>query len=110
MDLLVTTIQQYSALTNRLNRIKKAEKFVWNEEIEQYIKKLKKAFIEGGIQVFPDFRENTMGVLSQVQDEQDRFLACWERKCNKDERSFFNKIFILFLDLIFVQIVAVTVR
>ena len=28
-----TFIPQYSALTNRLNRIKKAEKFLWNEEI-----------------------------------------------------------------------------
>ena len=25
---------KYSALNNRLNRIKKAEKFLWNEEIE----------------------------------------------------------------------------
>ena len=30
-----TFIPQYSALTNRLNGIKKAEKFMWNEEIEQ---------------------------------------------------------------------------
>ena len=29
-----TFIPQYSALTNRLNRIKQAEKFLWNEEIE----------------------------------------------------------------------------
>ena len=28
-------IPQYSALTNRLNGIKKAEKFLWNEEIEK---------------------------------------------------------------------------
>ena len=29
-----TFISQYSVVTNRLNRIKKAEKFLWNEEIE----------------------------------------------------------------------------
>ena len=29
-----TLIPQYSALTNRLNGIKKAEKFLWNKEIE----------------------------------------------------------------------------
>ena len=29
-----TFITQYSALMNRLNGIKKAEKFMWNEEIE----------------------------------------------------------------------------
>ena len=28
-----TFIPQYSALTNRLNGIKKAEKFLWNEDI-----------------------------------------------------------------------------
>ena len=48
-------ILQYSALKNRLNGIKKAPKFVWNEEIEQVCNDLKKAFTEGGIQVFPDF-------------------------------------------------------
>ena len=39
-----TFIPQYSVLTNRLNGIKKVEKFL-----------LKKAFTEGGIQAFPDF-------------------------------------------------------
>ena len=29
-----TFIPQYSAVTNRLNAIKKAEKFLWKEEIE----------------------------------------------------------------------------
>ena len=74
-------IPQYSVLTNRLNGIKKAKKFLWNEEIERDFVKLKKAFTEGGIQAFPDFRvgnpfiltsnwsqENIAGVLSQVQD------------------------------------------
>ena len=79
-----TLIPQYSALTNRLNGIKRVDKFVWNKEIEQYFKELKKAFTEGGIQEFPDFKvwdpfiltthwskkENIPRVLSQVQDEQ----------------------------------------
>ena len=30
-----TFIPQYSVLTNQLNEIKKVEKFLWNEEIEQ---------------------------------------------------------------------------
>ena len=30
-----TFIPQYSALTNRLNGIKKMKKFLWNKEIEQ---------------------------------------------------------------------------
>ena len=51
-----TFIPQYSALTNRLNGIKKAEKFLWNEEIERDFIELKRAFTKGGIQAFPDFR------------------------------------------------------
>ena len=95
-----TFIPQYSVWTNRLNGIKKAEKFLWNEEIERDFVKLKKAFMEGGIQAFPDFRvgdpfilttdwskENISGVLSQVQDRQERFLGCWGRKCNKYTRG-----------------------
>ena len=38
-----TFIPQYSALTNRLNWIKKAEKFMWNKEIELDFIELKKA-------------------------------------------------------------------
>ena len=76
-----TFIPQYSALTNRLNGIKKAEKFLWKEKIEQDFNELKKAFTEGGIQAFSDFgvgdlfilttywsNESIVGVLSQVQD------------------------------------------
>ena len=48
-------IPQYSALTNRLNGIKKAEKFVWNEEIEKDFVQLKEAFTHGEKQAFPDF-------------------------------------------------------
>ena len=82
-------IPLYSALTNRLNGIKKDEKFVWNEEIEKDFVQLKEAFTQGGIQAFPDFgiadpfilttdwsQENIAGVLSQVQDGEERFLGC----------------------------------
>ena len=94
-------IPQYSVLTNRLNGIKKAEKSLWNEEIEQDFIKLKRAFTEGGIQAFPDFgagdqfilttnwcKKNIAGMLSQVQDRQERFLRCWGRKCNKYKRNY----------------------
>ena len=84
-----TFIPKYSEFNNRLNRIKKAEKFLWNKEIEQDFVELKKAFTKGGIQAFLDFgvgdpfilttdwsKENIAGVLSQVQDGQKRFLGC----------------------------------
>ena len=32
-------------------------------------------------------KENIAGVLSQVQDGQERFLRCWGRKCNKYMRE-----------------------
>ena len=46
---------QFSALTNWLNGIKKAKKFLWNEKIERDVIELTRAFTEGGIQAFPDF-------------------------------------------------------
>ena len=88
-----TLIPQYSALTNRLNGIKKAEKFSWNEEIGQGLVEFKRVFTDGRIQAFPDFgerdpfilttgwsKENISGVLFQVQNGQERFLRCWGRK------------------------------
>ena len=81
--------------------MKKAEKFLWKNEIERDFIKLKKVFTEGGIQGFPDFgvgdlftlttdwsKENMAGVLSQVQDGKERFLGCLGRKCNNYERNY----------------------
>ena len=42
-------------MTNKLKGIKKAEKFLWNEEIGRDFVELKRAFTKGGIQAFPDF-------------------------------------------------------
>ena len=82
-----TFIPQYLAITNRFNGIKKAEKFLWNKEIEQDLIKLKKPFTESGKQAFLDFgvgdpfilttdwtKENITGVLSQERGVQERFL------------------------------------
>ena len=33
-------------------------------------------------------KENITGVLSQVQNGQERFLGCWGRKCNQFERNY----------------------
>ena len=69
-------------LTNWLNGNKKAEKFLWNEEIERGFVELKKAFSDGGIQAFPDFGVGDLFILttdwskevfSQVQNGQERF-------------------------------------
>ena len=62
---------------------------------------VKESVYRGGIQAFPDFgvgdlfilimdwsKENIAGVLSQVQEGQERFLRCWGRKCNKYEQNY----------------------
>ena len=94
-------IPQYLALTNRLNGIKKAENFLWNEEIERDFHRVKESIHRGGIQAFPDLwvgdpfilttdwsKENITGVLSQVQVGKERFLGCWGWNCNKFMRNY----------------------
>ena len=60
-----TFIPQYFTLTNWLNRIKKAEKFMQNKEIEWDFKELKKAFAEGRIQAFPDIGFGDLFILTK---------------------------------------------
>ena len=92
-------IPKYSALTNRMNSIKKAEKFEWSEDMEKEFLELKAVFSIGRIHTYPDFDSsepfifftnwsalNIAGVLSQKQDGVKRFLACWGWKCNKFEK------------------------
>ena len=60
---------------------------MWKEEIERDFMQLKETFTKGGIQAFPDFgienlfifttdwsQENIPGVLSKVQNGEERFL------------------------------------
>ena len=48
-------IPKYSALTNRMNSLKKAEKFVRTEDMEKDFLELKAQFSAGRIQAYPDF-------------------------------------------------------
>ena len=94
-------IPRYSALTNRMNSLKKADKFVWTEHMEKDFLELKAEFSAGGIQAYPGFNSdepfilttdwsslNIAGVLTQKQEGVERFLSCWGRKCNKYERHY----------------------
>ena len=78
-----TFMPQYLVLTNPLNGIKKAEKFLWKEEIEQDIIELKKAFTEGGIQAFPDFGVGDPFILTTCFVIQ-RLLGSKNRKPNSN--------------------------
>ena len=75
-----------------MNSLKKAEQFVWTEDMEKDFLELKAEFSAGRIQAYPDFDSdepfilttdwsslNIAGVLSQKQDGVELFLGCWGR-------------------------------
>ena len=82
-------IPRYSAMTNRLNAIKKALKFEWSEDMEKELKEDSRF----KIQAYPDFNSNepfiltmdwsALNKLSQEQERVERFIGCWGRKCNR---------------------------
>ena len=59
-------IPRYSALTNRMNSLKKAEKFVWTEDIEKDFLELKAEFSAGCIQAYPDFDSDEPFILTRL--------------------------------------------
>ena len=87
-------------MTNSLNGIKKAEKFLWNEEIERDFVELKKAFMEGGIQAYPNFgvgdpfilttdwsKENIAGVLHRFKAEENGSWDAGEESATNTRRT-----------------------
>ena len=80
-----------------MNSMKKALKLKWSFDMKKNFKELKAEFT-GGIQAYPDFDSdehymilplptdwsglNISCVLSQKQEEVERFIGCWVRKCN----------------------------
>ena len=57
-------ILRYSALNNRMNSLKKAENFVWTEDMEKDFMELKAEFSAGPIQAYPDFDSDEPFILS----------------------------------------------
>ena len=55
-------IPKYSALTNRMNSLKKV-KFVWTEDMEKDFLELKAEFSAGRIQAYPDFDSDEPFIL-----------------------------------------------
>jgi len=79
-----------------MNSLRKAEKFVWTEDMDADFKELRLEFQIGRVQGYPDFHsdepfrlttdwgsKNIAGILSQIQEGEERFLGCWGRKCIK---------------------------
>ena len=57
-------IPKYSALMNRMNSMKKAEKFDWSEDMERDFLELKAEFAAGRIQAYPDFDSSEPFILT----------------------------------------------
>ena len=57
-------IPRYSALTNRMISLKKAEKFVWTEDMEKDFLELKAEFSAGQIQAYPNFDSDEPFILT----------------------------------------------
>ena len=76
-------IPRYTALTNRMNSMKKAEKLKQSDDMERDFKESKAEPFKLTINWSP---LNIAGVLSQKQEGVDHFIVCWGRKCNHFEK------------------------
>ena len=85
-------ILRYSALTNRMNSLKKAEKFLWTEDNGEGFLGVEGGVFSRAVEAYPDFDSdepfilttdwsslNIAGVLSQKQDGVELFQGCWGR-------------------------------
>ena len=84
-----------------MNSLRKAEKFVWTDDMDVDFKELRLEFQIGRVQGYPDFHsdkpfrlttdwssKNIAGILSQVQEGEDRFLGGLGRKCSSYEQNY----------------------
>ena len=94
-------IQDYSSLTCEMNGIRMGKTFDWTEEMGWKFKELKKRFSEYPLRSYPRYdikdpfrvttdwsQKNMAGVLSQVQEGQERFIAAHGRKCSQHEKNY----------------------
>ena len=66
---------------------------MWNEEIGRDFVELKRAFIEGGIQVFPDFRVGDPFILTTDWSRAKRILqeSCPKSRTDRKDSLDFGK-------------------
>ena len=94
-------IKDFSKLTNEMNGMKKETKLSWNDEVEKKFKLLKEEVSKEPVRGYPDYssdepfqvavdfsKENVAGILSQVQEGKERFIAACGRKTTKYERNY----------------------
>ena len=84
-----------------MNGMRMGKTFEWSEEMTWKFKELKKKFSEMPLRSYPRYdiddpfivttdwsQKNLAGVLSQVQDGMERFIAAHGRKCSKHEANY----------------------
>ena len=94
-------IKDYSNLTNEMNGQRMGKQLDWTEEMDWKFKELKKKFAEMPLRSYPRYdipepfrvttdwsQKNMAGVLSQVQEGVERFIAAHGRKCSKHEANY----------------------
>ena len=92
-----TFLPNYSVMTNWLNGIKKAPRFMWNSEVERDLEELKRPFTYSGlqrqcppwIQTFPDFCSGNLCVLTTDWSKRRTSQKCSPR-CRTDRRGSSN--------------------
>ena len=94
-------IPEYSELTNEMNSNRMEKELKWDEKIQAKFEELKGKFRTMPLRSYPRYdidepfilttdwsQKNMAGVLSQVQDGQERFIAAHGRKCSRHETNY----------------------
>ena len=90
----------YSELTSEMNGIRMQKKLEWTDVMERKFNILKQRFAEYPLRSYPRYdipepfqvttdwsQKNIAGILSQVQEGQERFIAAHGRKCSTVENK-----------------------
>ena len=96
-----TFIKDYSFLTAEMNKEKNNSEIVWTEETKSKFEQLKQCFKEAPVRGYPEYfnpnpfildtdwsSTNMAAVLSQLQNNKERFLGCTARKCNPAQANY----------------------
>ena len=94
-------IKEFSELTAEMNTLRKEKVLKWTEEMSEKFRLLKEKFRERPIRSYPRYELPELfhvttdwsnmalgGVLSQVQEGQERMIATAARKCSVHERNY----------------------
>ena len=94
-------IKDYANLTAEMNGVRMQKTLEWTETMQWKFTELKKRFAESPLRSYPRYdiedpfivttdwsQKNMAGVLSQIQEGLERFIAAHGRKCSKHEANY----------------------